>query len=63
MWCGKDNSRAEKEVQVIGEKSHTILRSSAGGSVGDPGPDPNVLDLPDPDPLVKGTDPDPSLFS
>ncbi len=29
-------------------------------SVGDP--DPHVLGIPDPDPLVRGTDPDPSLF-
>jgi hypothetical protein len=33
-------------------------------SVGDPDPqDPLVLTLPDPDPLVRGTDPDPSFFS
>ncbi len=27
-------------------------------SVADPNPDPHVFDLPDPDPLVRGMDPD-----
>jgi hypothetical protein len=33
-------------------------------SVGDPDPeDPHFWGLPDPDPLVRGTNPDPSFFS
>jgi hypothetical protein len=46
--------------------STSVLPSRIAFSVGDPDPqDPHVFGLPDPDqdPLVRGTDPDPSLFS
>jgi hypothetical protein len=47
------------------DKNNTTTRNIKT-SVGDPDPDPHVfqfLGLRDPDPIVRGTDPDPSLFS
>ncbi len=46
---------------------HLALSVALTVSVGDPNPEPYpicmFLGLSDPDPLVRGTDPDPSLFS
>jgi hypothetical protein len=44
----------------------TIIEQNQTTSVGDRDPDPedpHVFGLPDPDPLVRGMEPDPSLFS
>ncbi len=40
---------------------HNPVQQHLLSSVADPNPDPRVLGLPDPDPLVRGMDPDPAL--
>jgi hypothetical protein len=54
---------AGKQALIFGVAA--VLQGYLGGSVADPDPpDPYVLDLPNPDLLVRGfMDPDPSLFS
>jgi hypothetical protein len=45
---------AHKMPYSYGQKLRELFLCSAGD------PDPHVLGLPDPDPLVRGTDPDPA---
>jgi hypothetical protein len=56
MYVGTPVGTVEGTFKTIFEMFHLEERS-----VGDP--DPDVFGLPDPDPLVRGADPDPSLFS
>jgi hypothetical protein len=60
-----------KSLSYFDNNYETIIEQNQTTSVGnrDPDPgdpdteDPHVFGLPDPDPLVRGMDPDPSLFS
>jgi hypothetical protein len=51
-------ARIASKLQVQYHECPTV-----SGSFGGPDPDPHVFGLLDPDPLLRGTDPDPSLFS